>query len=86
MLDLLDKQPQLRLSDDHMKAILWTMKECGTPDIPTFSALRRIQAQLKNEMIVEPKHHVSSLGNHFYTNHPAKLLSLVSLGCSAQTI
>ncbi|KAJ7135191.1 hypothetical protein C8R43DRAFT_846381, partial [Mycena crocata] len=27
MLDLLDNLPRLRLSDDHMKAIIWVMKE-----------------------------------------------------------
>ncbi|KAJ7936174.1 hypothetical protein B0H13DRAFT_1589779, partial [Mycena leptocephala] len=31
MLDLLDNFPRLRLSDDHMKAIIWVMKECGAP-------------------------------------------------------
>ncbi|KAJ7772761.1 hypothetical protein B0H14DRAFT_3589979 [Mycena olivaceomarginata] len=41
MLDLLDNLPRLRLSDDQLKTLTWVMRECGTPDIPSFSALRK---------------------------------------------
>ncbi|KZT19304.1 hypothetical protein NEOLEDRAFT_1152040 [Neolentinus lepideus HHB14362 ss-1] len=39
MIDLLDNLPCLQLLDDHMKAILWVMEECGTPDVPLLTAL-----------------------------------------------
>ncbi|KAJ7778812.1 hypothetical protein DFH07DRAFT_865489 [Mycena maculata] len=76
MLDLLDNLPRLRLSDDHLKAIIWVMRECKTPNVPSFSALRKKQALLTREVGIESEHHTSSLGNHFYMNHPAKLLAL----------
>lgn len=77
LLDLLDSLPRLRLSDDQMKAIIWVMRECGTPQVPAFSALRRKQKMLAAEVGLAPRHHVSPLGNHFYMNHPAMLLALV---------
>ena len=73
MLDLLDRLPRLRLSDDHLKTVIWVMRECRTPSVPTFTELRKLQKKLKDEIGVVPKHHVSPLGNHYYTNHPAKL-------------
>ncbi|KAK0447904.1 uncharacterized protein EV420DRAFT_1252490, partial [Desarmillaria tabescens] len=76
MLDLLDNLPRLRLSDDHLKAILWVMRECGTPNVPAFSALRKMQSSLARTVNLTPKHHTSSLGNHFYMNHPSQLFAL----------
>ncbi|KAJ7795972.1 hypothetical protein B0H14DRAFT_2391114 [Mycena olivaceomarginata] len=76
MLDLLDNLPRLRLSDDHLKAIIWVMRECKTPNVPTFSALRKKQASMTYEVDIKSTHHTSSLGNHFYMNHPSKLLAL----------
>jgi len=78
MLDLLDNLPRLRLSDDHLRTIMWVMKECGTPDVPSFSALRNLQKKLSKNMGLEPQPHTSSLGNHFFMNHPLDLIALVS--------
>jgi hypothetical protein len=78
MLDLLDNLPRLRLSDDHMKTILWIMKECKTPNVPSFSALRKKQATLTHEVNISPRMHTSALGNKYYMNHPIDLLALVS--------
>lgn len=79
MLDLLDNLPRLRLSDDHLKAIMWVMRECGTPNVPSFSALRKMQANLTREADIPTDGHMSSLGNRFFINHPSKLFALVSL-------
>ncbi|EDQ99232.1 uncharacterized protein LACBIDRAFT_316826 [Laccaria bicolor S238N-H82] len=49
---------------------------CVSSCISSFSALRRLQARLTKEINVEPEHHTSSLGNHFYMNHPIDLLAL----------
>ncbi|KAJ7477826.1 hypothetical protein B0H11DRAFT_1726278 [Mycena galericulata] len=76
MLDLLDNLPRLRLSDDHLKSIIWVMRECKTPNVPTFSALRKKQESLTRDVGIKSEHHTSSLGNHFYMNHPSKLLAL----------
>jgi hypothetical protein len=77
MLDLLDNLPRLRLSDDHLKTIIWVMQECGTPNVPSFAALRKMQAKLSREVGLSSVHHTSSLGNHFYMNHPLDLFALV---------
>ncbi|KAK0444640.1 uncharacterized protein EV420DRAFT_1721990 [Desarmillaria tabescens] len=76
MLDLLDNLPRLRLLDDHLKAVIWVMRECGTPDVPSFSALCKTQTKLTHAFGLKPEHHISALGNHFYMNHPRKLLAL----------
>ncbi|KAJ7757921.1 hypothetical protein B0H16DRAFT_1457492 [Mycena metata] len=76
MLDLLDNLPRLRLSDDHLKAIIWVMRECKTRNVPSFSSLRKKQESLTREVGIKSEHHTSSLGNHFYMNHPSKLLAL----------
>ncbi|KAJ3786078.1 hypothetical protein GGU10DRAFT_420697 [Lentinula aff. detonsa] len=76
MLDMLDNLPRLRLSDDHLKAIIWVMRECGTPNVPFFSELRRTQKRLASELNLCPEHHVSSLGNHFFMTHPSKLFAM----------
>ncbi|KAJ7862286.1 hypothetical protein B0H14DRAFT_3134319, partial [Mycena olivaceomarginata] len=76
MLDLLDNLPRLRLSDDQIKAIIWVMKECGTPNVPSFSALRKMQKKMTQDIGLKPRHHTSSLQNQFYMNHPNDLLRL----------
>ncbi|KAJ7659002.1 hypothetical protein B0H17DRAFT_1163196 [Mycena rosella] len=53
------------------------MRECHTPNIPSFSALRKKQEMLARDIGIKSEHHTSSLGNHFYMNHPAKLLALI---------
>lgn len=75
----LDSQPRLRLSDDHLKSILWVMKECGTPNVPSFSALRKVQAHLKSTVGPASARHVSTLGNEFYMNSAAQIFRLVSI-------
>jgi hypothetical protein len=76
MLDMLDNLPRLRLSDDHMKAIIWVMRECGTPDVPSFYALRKKQQELASQL-VPTKCHISSTGNQFYMNSPGSLFAQV---------
>ncbi len=77
MLDLLDNLPRLRLSDDHLKAIIWVMRECGTPNVPSFYALRKKQSQLTQDVNIKPQRRMSSLGNVFFMNHPKDLIALV---------
>lgn len=77
-LDLLDNLPRMRLSDDQMKTVLFVMDQCGTPDVPSFYALRKKQATLASSTVnLKPRQHTSSLGNRFYMNHPVDLLALV---------
>ncbi|THH15683.1 hypothetical protein EW146_g4834 [Bondarzewia mesenterica] len=76
MLDLLDNLPRLRLSDDHLKAIIWVMRECGTPNVLSFISLRKMQAKLTREVGVKTELHESALGNKFFSNQPPVLLQL----------
>jgi hypothetical protein len=82
MLDLLDNLPCLRLSDDQLKTIIWVMRECGTPNVPSFSALRKKQAQLTEAVHIKTTRHASAMGNDFFMNHPAELLALVRVSPS----
>ncbi|KAJ7318546.1 hypothetical protein DFH08DRAFT_917520 [Mycena albidolilacea] len=59
-----------------MKAIIWVMKECKTPDVPSFYALRKLQKKLTEDVGLKPRHHTSSLNNQFYMNHPNDLIRL----------
>ncbi|KAJ7144573.1 hypothetical protein C8R44DRAFT_602437 [Mycena epipterygia] len=52
------------------------MRECNTPNVPSFSALRKKQAQLTKQVNITPRVHTSAQGNKFYMNHPIDLLSL----------
>ncbi|KAJ6508188.1 hypothetical protein C8R45DRAFT_815921 [Mycena sanguinolenta] len=52
------------------------MKECGTPNVPSFYALRKMQKKLTQDVGLKPRHHTSSLDNQFYMNHPNDLLRL----------
>ncbi|KAJ7354128.1 hypothetical protein DFH08DRAFT_912734 [Mycena albidolilacea] len=52
------------------------MKECGTPDVPSFYALRKLQQKLTQDVGLKPRHHTSSLDNQFYMNHPNDLIRL----------
>lgn len=79
MLDFLDSMPRLRLSDDHLQAIIFVMRECGTPNVPSFSALRKVQSKLTTEMGMSIKRHVPALGNEFYNNGAAQTHRLVSV-------
>lgn len=86
MLDMLDNLPRLRLSDDHMKTIMWVMRECGTPNVPSFSALQNLQAHLTHQVNIKPKEHISALGNRFFMNHPSDLFALVSRASNTKQI
>ncbi|EIW54556.1 uncharacterized protein TRAVEDRAFT_60724 [Trametes versicolor FP-101664 SS1] len=49
------------------------MKECKTPGVPGFRALRSWQAQRAQMMGFQTTHHTTALNNEYYANHPAEL-------------
>ena len=77
LLDILDNMPHLRLSDDHMKSVLWMLKELNVPDTPSFYRLRETQKKLAEEMDIQPREHISTLGTKFHAVAPEDLLALV---------
>ena len=72
--------PHLRLSDDHMKSVLWMLKELNVPETPSFYALRETQKRLAEDMDIQPREHISALGRNFHAVAPEDLLALVSDG------
>jgi hypothetical protein len=76
--DVLDNMPHLRLSNDHMKSILWMIRELNVPDTPGFYALREMQKRLAVEMDIQLCEHTSVLGTKFIAVTPENLLALVS--------
>lgn len=79
MLDLLDSLPRLRMSDALMKAFIWVMRVCETPDVPSFSRLRKKQTELTKTSGITTTPQVSPIGNEFYTNSAEDVLKLVSI-------
>ena len=77
LLDVLDNMPHLRLSDDHMKSVLWMLKELDVPNTPSFYGLRETQKKLAQEMDIQPHEHISALGEKFHAIAPEDLLVLV---------
>lgn len=80
LLDVLDNMPHLRLSNDHMKSILWILKELNVPETPSLYALRETQKKLAVDMDIQPHEHTSALGENFHAVAPEDLLALVSDG------
>ncbi|KAJ6609285.1 hypothetical protein B0H10DRAFT_1684861, partial [Mycena sp. CBHHK59/15] len=64
-LDMLDNLPQLRLSSNQLRIILWIMKECGVKDVPSFNGFRSMQVHIRKMTGVRSKAHKSDLGNLF---------------------
>ncbi|KAG9079195.1 hypothetical protein FRC06_007889, partial [Ceratobasidium sp. 370] len=65
LLDLIDNIPRLRLSTEHLRLIMWVMKEAGCDDLPSLSQLRQTQQQLRNVCAIKSHQYRSSQGNFF---------------------
>ena len=46
LLDMLDNLPHLRMSEKHMEAVLFVLKEAGARSVPSLNILRRFQQSL----------------------------------------
>jgi hypothetical protein len=68
MLDILDNLPRLRMSSNLFRMVLWVLKESGLSNVPSYEALRKLQADLRKRCGTEPTECKSSLGNIFYVN------------------
>lgn len=80
LLDLLDSMPRLQLSNDHMCMIIFVLKECGVPDVPSLETLRRVQDGLRENGSVPTTRHETERGNIFYVNDIGAQIAKVSLG------
>lgn len=79
LLDLLDNLPRLRLSDPHMRTIMFVMKELGVKSVPSLDTLRRLQAQLREHVSVPTSLRSSSRGHIFYVNEIGAQIAKVRL-------
>ncbi|TFK98008.1 hypothetical protein BDV98DRAFT_607263 [Pterulicium gracile] len=73
---LFDSLPYLRLSDDHLRMFLFILRELHVPNVPSFDAVRKTQESLSPKVAIVPRHHVSSLGNNLFVDHPLNLVKL----------
>ena len=78
LLDMLDNLPHLRMSDKHLEAVLFVMKESGARDVPSLDTLRRFQSKLSDSFACKPTRHVSADGNIYYINDIVAQISEVS--------
>lgn len=72
--------PRLQLSNDHMRMIIFVLKECGVPDVPSLETLCRIQDGLRENGSVPTTRHETERGNIFYVNDIGAQIAKVSLG------
>ncbi|KII84492.1 hypothetical protein PLICRDRAFT_179320 [Plicaturopsis crispa FD-325 SS-3] len=68
LLDIIDNLPRLRMSSAQFRMILWTLRECGVKNVPSFHAFRKMQASLRSTIGGDLQGYTSSLGNRFYVN------------------
>jgi hypothetical protein len=68
LLDMLDNLPHLRMSNKHLEAILFVMRESGAQDVPSLDTLRCFQSKLSGSFACKPVHQVSADGNIYYIN------------------
>ncbi|EMD40045.1 hypothetical protein CERSUDRAFT_45768 [Gelatoporia subvermispora B] len=68
--------PRLRLSTDHVKFIIWILKQLGVTNVPNFKTFRHKQAQLNRAMPIQTQLKRSPRGPVFYQNNIRDLLAL----------
>lgn len=79
LLDIVDNLPRLRMSSSQFRIILWLLKECGVPNVPSYDKFREIQQDVAKRCgVSRTEEHVSILGNRFFTNNIAQSIALVS--------
>lgn len=62
-----------------MKIILWAMKESGSSNVPSFSALRKSQEKLRSDSSIKTCRFESALGNLFWLNDPVAIVAKVRI-------
>ncbi|KAF8162732.1 hypothetical protein B0H34DRAFT_763800 [Crassisporium funariophilum] len=75
LLGTIDNLPRLRISSALMKAILWLLEELGVRNVPLFTALKKIQKDVRETVGVPTIHCKSSKGNAFSFNDPRALIA-----------
>lgn len=79
VLNAMDRLPHLPISDSLMKIILWAMKQCGTLEVPSFYALRKLQKELRHTQGIPTIECKSVQNNLFFMNDPRSIIGQVYL-------
>jgi hypothetical protein len=77
LLDIVNNLPQLRLSSSQFKIILWLLKQCRVPEVPSYDSFRKLQNSLRTTCGSEPTPQTSSLGNEFSVDDVRKSVAKV---------
>ena len=80
VLDSIDNLPRMPISDTQMRVIIWALKECGAKDIPSFSAFRKLQKDLRAQSNISTRKFNSMIGNIFYVNDLGAIIAKVQCG------
>ena len=79
ILDLLDNLPRLRLSNDHLKVVIWALRELGVKGVPSLSKFRTTQEAIQKVSGIHTDAKRSPGGDVFHQNRTADLIALVCL-------
>lgn len=73
-------QARARFPVSQRRVILWLLKQCGTPDVPSLRAYQELDELLRKQCAVPTVRHKSDMRNIFYSN------SIVELICKVSTV
>lgn len=60
-----------------LQMILWLLKKCNIPNVPSLWQFRSMQDKLRTAQHVKPEKIKSAQGNHFSVNDPRKSVAQV---------
>jgi hypothetical protein len=73
----MDSLPRLRMSSSMFQMILWLLRKCHIPNVPSLWQFRNMQNKLRTMHNVQPVKVTSALGNIFSVNDPRKSVAQV---------
>jgi hypothetical protein len=78
LLDVLDSLPRLRMSSSMLQMVLWLLKKCHIPNVPSLWQFRKMQEQMREMHKAKPVRVKSAFGTAFSVNDPRQSIAQVS--------